>query len=121
MKRRPAEILGFEVILDTPCFNIACYRVNHPTLDDDPHYEGQLAFVCPFCGDVHVHGAVGPGLGDGDGNRSPHCLTRSLLNKGGYNLVEQEHHHAAGDLPKRLIRAAESHHLRQLREKGPTS
>ena len=117
MKRRPAEIIGFEVHGDTPCFCIACYRVNHPGPGDDSQYEGQLAFVCPFCGDVHFHGAVGPNRGDGDGNRSPHCLTRSLLNRGGYNLVEQEHHYPAGDLPKRLLRAAEAHHLRRLRNK----
>jgi len=117
MKRRPAEILGFEVLGDAPCFNIACYRVNHPGPKSDPLYEGQLAFVCPFCGDVHFHGAVGSRLGDGNGNRSPHCLTRSLLNKYGYNLVEQEDPYAAGDLPKRLLHAAEAHHLRQLRNK----
>jgi hypothetical protein len=34
----------------------------------------QLAIRCPFCGEVHLHGAIGPALGAGDGLRSPHCV-----------------------------------------------
>lgn len=33
---------------------------------------------CPFCGEKHVHGAVGPNVGDGDGPRVAHCFDSGL-------------------------------------------
>lgn len=36
----------------------------------------------------HVHGAVGPNKGDGDGHRVAHCYETSPLKQKGYYLVE---------------------------------
>jgi len=124
MKRsteRPAEILGWSESNGKPVFEIACFRVNLPKQKDAPAYHGQLSFLCPFCGELHFHGAVGPGLGAGDGHRVAHCLTRSMLNSGGYVLVEQEHSHKAGSLPKRLVGPAERHNLKRFLKKNLTS
>ena len=34
----------------------------------------QLALRCPFCGELHYHGACGPEFGRGNGSRVPHCV-----------------------------------------------
>jgi hypothetical protein len=120
-KQRPAEILGWSEVNGKPVFEIACFRVNHAKPGDGPAYHGQLCFRCPFCGEQHFHGAVGPKLGAGDGHRVAHCLTRSMLNSGGYVLVEQEHSHKAGTLPKRLLGPAERHNLKQFLQKNLSS
>lgn len=48
----------------------------------------QLEIVCPFCGEKHLHGAVSPQVGAGNGHRLAHCLKRTEQNDKGYILVE---------------------------------
>lgn len=119
-KRRPAELIGFFTLNDKPCFKIACFRVNHNEGHNLGDYSADLAFVCPFCGNVHFHGVATPLFGGEDGHRIAHCHSKSLLNSAGYYLVEQERYYDAGDLPKKLLQAAEKHRLKQLWESyGP--
>jgi hypothetical protein len=50
---------------------------------------GQLVVRCPFCGTRHVHGAVGPQVGAGDGRRAAHCVADdSPFRQTGYILQE---------------------------------
>lgn len=83
---------------------------------------GCLTFLCPFCGNLHVHGTGPGGYGDGDGPRIPHCLDRDhptfmrrdisplakqLAPHWQFNLTEVKHHDLLGDIPhsikKRLL------------------
>ena len=82
------------------------------------HGKGQLVFVCPFCGCTHFHGSGGLNFGDGDGHRSKHCICRApaylrhdtqdiakrLCPGWGFNLVEVEDFHRAGDFPKSILK-----------------
>lgn len=99
-----AEIFGHEISPDgVLCFIVACFRVNLPQPGDDPRYQGQLVFRCPFCGDLHLHGAAGPNQGDGDGHRAPHCWTQGYFNQYGYILREVDNPFQAGTLPKKIV------------------
>jgi hypothetical protein len=50
----------------------------------------QVAISCPYCHRVHLHGAVGPALGDGDGHRLPHCVAGPGTKVGaGYAIRER--------------------------------
>lgn len=75
---------------------------------------GNLTFLCPFCGNLHFHGAgIGP-FGDGDGERVPHCLdhenpafmrrdiralAKQLAPHWQFYLVETEFFDMLGDMP----------------------
>lgn len=87
MKKRPAKILGFEIVGGLPCYRIAVVR----------HRE-QLIFRCPFCFEIHYHGV-------GDGHRVSHCLTKNLLNESGYFIEEQplENMDFAGELKASIV------------------
>lgn len=44
-----------------------------------------LRVTCPFCGELHCHGTVGPNISDGDGPRYSHCVD---VPRGTYILQE---------------------------------
>jgi hypothetical protein len=96
MPKRP-EPAEFEWIEGEPV--VCCIRSG---LDGPLHpgYFGQLSFRCPWCGEIHFHGAVGPSIGDGDGQRSPHCAAK---NAQGYSLREVKEPHRAGTLRKSIL------------------
>jgi hypothetical protein len=50
-----------------------------------------LTFPCPFCGQRHCHGAIGPGFGAGDGHRAAHCYPPGIPgSERGYVIKEVE-------------------------------
>lgn len=102
MKKTPAEILDFEVVDGGLIFTVACAQ-----LDD------LLYFRCPFCGELHQHGA-------GDGHRVAHCHFRGFLNKKGYYLKAVDDWKKAGALKAaladRLLRRDRKKHLSSSRE-----
>jgi hypothetical protein len=64
---RSAEILAYDA--DAVTVAVAFLRPM------DKRNSGHVAFVCPFCGAVHLHG-TSDGFGNGDGHRVPHCARR---------------------------------------------
>jgi hypothetical protein len=51
--------------------------------------DGLLVTFCPYCQREHIHGAVGPQVGDGDGLRAAHCPDdASPFKRRGYRLEE---------------------------------
>lgn len=112
----PAKILSYEDIGGTIQCTIAAFRVNYSKPLDTSHigtYEGQLAFVCPFCLKVHFHTIHRPGFSECDDHWTAHCLHRNCLNERGYILVEVADPEDAGDLPKKHVDAALKHLSRQ--------
>lgn len=79
---------------------VACVRFPK---EDHPYDKdcGQLIFRCPVCGDVHYHGGGGPFLGDGDGNRVPHCIKNADYPYS-FTLREVDDLELAGGFPKRI-------------------
>ena len=115
---KPSKIISCECHGREVLCTIAAFRVNYPNPFDMSHvghYEGQLAFRCPFCGLVHFHNVHHPGFGEDNDQFSADCPLshRSLLNAHGYRLVEVEDAKQAGDLPKRLVEPALKHRSRQ--------
>lgn len=112
----PANILSYEDLGNAIQCSIAAFRVNYPKPFDATHigqYEGQLAFVCPFCLTVHFHTIHRPGFGECNDHWPSQCLHKNCLNKQGYILVEARDPEDAGDLPKKLVNAALKHLSRQ--------
>lgn len=74
-----AKILGHQ--MDIPV--VASFRVKG--WDNDI-----LCFVCPFCGEEHIHGACGKDspFGYGDGHRLKHCRITNDENHNGYWIKE---------------------------------
>jgi hypothetical protein len=99
----PCKIIGIRLNVDYPyvTFEVPTIRLQPARYQKD--YFGQLWFKCPICGENHTHGAVGPKLGDGNGNRSKHCaLNNRNLDRTGFafDLVEMESTDLVGYVPK---------------------
>ena len=85
----PAEILGYKTIKGTKFPVVACIGRREDAHPNGPFpFYGHLVFICPFCGEKHSHGAVGPNLGDGDGHRLVHCTKEAPGSERGYILKE---------------------------------
>jgi hypothetical protein len=66
--RRVADILAF----DTHTVTVAAAWLPPLLYAARRGSTGHVAFVCPFCCNVHLHG-TGGGFGGGDGHALPHC------------------------------------------------
>lgn len=113
---RPSKILGLEKDTDgkIKVVHIAAGWIRPPFDMGNRENYGQLTFLCPFCGNLHFHGAGGPYFGDGDGDRIPHCLDHEnpafmrrdiqplasqLAETWRISLTETEHFDLLGDMP----------------------
>ncbi len=92
--KKPAQILGHDG--DDPIF--AAYRRDKSRPGERTQHPGVLLFRCPACGNVHVHGAVGPDFGAGDGQRVAHCPREVEGRFSSYLLREVLAPSLAGDL-----------------------
>lgn len=119
---RAAEILNceFREYEDSykPKINVVRVAAAFLPPEDRRRGSGQVVFVCPFCGDIHYHGADGKKFGDGDGDRVPHCLCTSpayyrlntqkfaslLAPNWHFYLEETDNFKRAGDFPSYFAR-----------------
>lgn len=118
---KAAEILDTETIQDKETGDeriktvfVACAFMR----SSDKGQNGQVIFICPFCGCLHAHGCGSEKFGDGDGYREPHChcdipaYYRINFQKYGikldpnwlFYLVETDDFTRAGDFPKHIAK-----------------
>ena len=121
---RSTEILALEPDTDMPehtrIVNVAAAFYQDPEL---PRGSGNLCFVCPFCHEVHFHGAgnallggVKPVFGAYNGTRATHCdpsklamdkvytkgVFKHLVPGWQFRLTEVEDFARAGNFPARI-------------------
>ena len=122
---RSTEILGLDPDTDMPdhnrIVNVAAAFYQDPEL---PKGSGNLCFVCPFCHEVHFHGAGNalmeggrkPAFGAYNGTRERHCnpnrlatnkvhsmaVYKRLVPGWKFRLIEVEDFTRAGNFPKEI-------------------